>query len=61
MVSEYRLKMFLLDCKKTNNLLSIGSYEITEKDCSLELLRDIKNPSLDKILEQKTFAIRKDL
>ena len=48
------LKMFLLDCKKTNNLLSIGSYEITDKDCSLEVLRDIKKPSLDKILEQKT-------
>lgn len=45
--------MFALDCKKTANLSCIASYEFVEQEYSIEVLKDLKNNSLDNILEQK--------
>ena len=46
--------MFPLDCKKTNNLSEIASYDMALDDCSIDLLASLKHPTLDKVLERKT-------
>ena len=45
--------MFQLDCKKTNNLSHIASYDMAVRECSIELLQNLKNSMLDGIIDRK--------
>ena len=41
------------DCKKTNNLTNISSYELATDNCSIALLESLKNQTQDKVIDRK--------